>query len=215
MNFIGRKSELGRLKKEYSRDSSFVVVYGRRRVGKTTLIKEFISDKKALYFLAGEETDRQNLDRFTDKLKDFTGHAVLEGARYEHWRNAFKAFAETYPDEKKVLIIDVFQYLVSGNPAFPSIFQQVWDEILADKNVMVILCGSLISMMTSQVLSHSSPLYGRRTAQIRYTFASRKSSRSGTDASIEPTIIIEPGAQSDPSIDTAELTGAGSSNGSK
>ncbi len=167
MNFIGRKSELGRLEKEYSRDSSFVVVYGRRRVGKTTLIKEFIRDKKALYFLAGEETDRQNLDRFTDKLKDFTGHAVLEGARYEHWRNAFKAFAETYPDEKKVLVIDEFQYLVSGNPAFPSIFQQVWDEILCNKNVMVILCGSLISMMTSQVLSHSSPLYGRRTAQIR------------------------------------------------
>ena len=167
MKFIGRKNELERLEKEYKREVSFVVVYGRRRVGKTTLIKEFIKDKKALYFLAGEETDRQNLDNFTEKLRNFTVNSILDGARYEHWRNAFGAFADSFPDEKKVLIIDEFQYLVSSNPAFPSIFQQIWDEVLNDRNVMVILCGSLISMMTSQVLSHSSPLYGRRTAQIR------------------------------------------------
>lgn len=167
MIFLGRKKELDRLNKEYQRDSSFVVVYGRRRVGKTTLIREFIKDKKALYFLAGEETDRQNLDSFTEKLRAFTGNDILEGARYEHWRNAFKTFANSFPSEKKVLVIDEFQYLVSSNPAFSSIFQQAWDEFLNDKNIMVILCGSLISMMTSQVLSHSSPLYGRRTAQIR------------------------------------------------
>ena len=124
MNFIGRKSELGRLEKEYSRDSSFVVVYGRRRVGKTTLIKEFVKDKKALYFLAGEETDRQNLDRFTDKLKDFTGHAVLEGARYEHWRNAFKAFAETYPAEKRCLLLMNFSILFRAIPPFPRSFNR-------------------------------------------------------------------------------------------
>jgi len=64
-------------------------------------------------------------------------------------------------------VIDEFQYLVNGNPAYPSIFQKAWDEILKDNQVTVILCGSLISMMTTRVLSHSSPLYGRRTAQIR------------------------------------------------
>ncbi|MEE3406189.1 MAG: ATP-binding protein, partial [Acutalibacteraceae bacterium] len=66
-----------------------------------------------------------------------------------------------------MLVIDEFQYLVSVNTAYPSIFQEAWDEILKESNVMVILCGSLISMMTSKVLSRSSPLYGRRTAQIR------------------------------------------------
>ena len=71
------------------------------------------------------------------------------------------------PQKKKLLVIDEFQYLVSVNAAYPSIFQEAWDEILKDSNVMVILCGSLISMMTSKVLSRSSPLYGRRTAQIR------------------------------------------------
>lgn len=66
-----------------------------------------------------------------------------------------------------VVILDEFQYLGRSNPAFPSVFQRVWDEILKERNVMVILCGSLISMMVSQTLSYQSPLYGRRTAQIR------------------------------------------------
>ena len=75
--------------------------------------------------------------------------------------------ASYQPQEKKVLVIDEFQYLVSVNAAYPSIFQEAWDEILKDSNVMAILCGLLISMMISKVLSRSSPLYGRRTAQIR------------------------------------------------
>jgi AAA+ ATPase superfamily predicted ATPase len=70
-------------------------------------------------------------------------------------------------DDKKVIIIDEFQYLGKSNPAFPSIFQKIWDTLLKELNIMVILCGSLISMMESQTLSYSSPLYGRRTGQIK------------------------------------------------
>ena len=167
MKFIGRKDELKALEREYKRDSGFVVVYGRRRVGKTTLIKQFIKDKKALYFLASQEQIKQNMINLTSRVARFTGQTYLEKARLENWEQVFKVFAEYEPDQKKILIIDEFQYLVKADPAFPSIFQYVWDEILTDNNVMVILCGSHISMMTSSVLSHSSPLYGRRTAQIR------------------------------------------------
>ena len=167
MKFIGRKDELEALEREYKRDSGFVVVYGRRRVGKTTLIKQFIKDKKALYFLASQEPIKQNMINLTSRVARFTGQTYLEKARLESWEQVFKVFAEYEPDQKKILIIDEFQYLVKADPAFPSIFQYVWDEILTDNNVMVILCGSHISMMTSSVLSHSSPLYGRRTAQIR------------------------------------------------
>ena len=167
MQFIGREQELAALEKEYKRSGGFVVVYGRRRVGKTTLIKEFIKDKNALYFLANEESDRQNLNKFTEKLADFTQQPHLSGSRLENWLSAFRMLTAFQPQEKKVLVIDEFQYLVSGNAAYPSIFQEAWDEILKDGNVMVILCGSHISMMTSKVLSRSSPLYGRRTAQIR------------------------------------------------
>lgn len=167
MIFLGRNSELRILEKEYNRKSSFVVIYGRRRVGKTTLIKEFIKDKNALYFLASEEGNRQNLNKFTQKVSEFTKQPYIADCHFEHWSNVFQAFTSYLPNEKKILVIDEFQYLVNANPAYPSVFQEAWDEIMKDNNVMVILCGSLISMMTSQVLSHSSPLYGRRTAQIR------------------------------------------------
>lgn len=167
MKFIGRKDELAALEREYKRESGFVVIYGRRRVGKTTLIKQFIKDKNALYFLTSQESSKQNMSNLTTKIAQFTGQSYLEKARLESWEQVFKMFAEYKPQQKKILIIDEFQYFVKADPAFPSIFQYAWDEILKGHNVMVILCGSHISMMTSSVLSHSSPLYGRRTAQIR------------------------------------------------
>ncbi len=165
--FIGREPELKKLEKEYGRDSSFLVVYGRRRVGKTTLIKEFIKDKEALYFLASTEMEVLNRNRFLQSLAAFTGKEHLKNSNYDNWYDVFKLFLDHKPGEKKILVIDEFQYLVNSNEAFTSIFQNVWDEMLKNSNIMVILCGSYISMMTSQVLAYSSPLYGRRTAQIK------------------------------------------------
>lgn len=165
--FIGREPELQALEQEYLRHSGFVVIYGRRRVGKTTLIKEFIKNKSALYFLATEEMERQSMKRFLSSVVTFTGQSYLKNANFTDWESIFQIFADYKPNEKKILIIDEFQYLVQVNAAYPSIFQHVWDEVLMKKNVTVILCGSLISMMTTHVLSYSSPLYGRRTAQIR------------------------------------------------
>lgn len=81
----------------------------------------------------------------------------------------FKAIMDSPFDRKPVIVMDEFQYIGKSNPAFPSIFQRIWEEILKTRSVMVILCGSLISMMESQTLAYSSPLYGRRTAQIRLT----------------------------------------------
>lgn len=165
--FIGRNSEIKVLEKEYERESGFVVVYGRRRVGKTTLIKEFIKNKKALYFLATEEMEKGNMNRFADVLAEHTNQPFLKNANFTDWESLFKVFASYKPEEKKIIVIDEFQYLVNVNSAFPSIFQRIWDEVLKEHNVMVILCGSLISRMLTHVLSYSSPLYGRRTAQIR------------------------------------------------
>ena len=166
MTFIGREKELRTLNDNYARNSSFVVIYGRRRVGKTTLITEFIKNKPALYFLATEEVESQNLRRFTDSLADFTGQTHLKSAVYTDWLVLLRLFADHNPNEKKILIIDEFQYLVQTNAAFPSILQKAWDELLQNHNIMIILCGSYIRMMTTHTLSRSSPLYGRRTAQI-------------------------------------------------
>ena len=167
MDFIGRTSELATLNAELKRGSGFVVIYGRRRVGKTTLIKEFIKDKRAFYFLATTESEAQSMKRFAGVLSRATKNPMLSKVTFTDWLDLFQVVADDHPDEKKVLVIDEFPYLVKTNPDFPSILQNAWDEVLKDHNVMLILCGSLISMMKKHALAYDSPLYGRRTAQIR------------------------------------------------
>ena len=166
--FVDRELEMETLQNEYERDgSALVVLYGRRRVGKTTLISEFIKDKKALFFLASEEAESQNRNAFKEKAAEFIDSDLLRSADIKNWDVLFKAIMDTPFESKPVIVLDEFQYLGKANPAFPSIFQRIWEEIMKDKSVMVILCGSLISMMESQTLAYGSPLYGRRTAQIR------------------------------------------------
>ena len=166
-SFIGRRSELAVLEKQYESKNGFVVLYGRSRVGKTTLIKEFIKGKTALYFLASREAEALNIRRFAGDMAGFVGQPALKEGNYTDWRPLFKAFADHEASERKVLVIDELPYLVKGNPAFPSVLQYAWDELLRDANVMLVICGSSVHMMRDVALSHDSPLYGRRTAQIR------------------------------------------------
>lgn len=166
--FIDRELEMETLQREYAREgSALVILYGRRRVGKTTLISEFIKDKNALFFLASEEAEAQNRNAFKEKVAEFVNSNLLRNADIKSWDVLFRAIMDTPFERKPVIVLDEFQYLGKANPAFPSIFQRIWEEILKDHSVMVILCGSLISMMESQTLAYGSPLYGRRTAQIR------------------------------------------------
>ena len=167
MKFIGRQRELEALETEYRKEGGFAVLYGRRRVGKTTLIKEFIKDKPAFYFLATEEVETQSMKRLAGVVARVTQNPMLQRVAFSDWLDLFRLIAEYRPEQKKVLVIDEFPYLVKSNQAFPSILQNAWDEILKDSNVMLILCGSLIGMMQKHALSYDSPLYGRRTAQIR------------------------------------------------
>lgn len=167
-NFINRNEERDFLNKEYeNKTSSLIILYGRRRIGKTALITEFGRDKHMLYFLASEESEKENLNAFEALVAEYTNNELLKSASFDSWDVVFKTLINTNLAEKKLIIIDEFQYLGKSNAAFPSIFQRIWDTILKDKNVMVILCGSLVSMMEAQTLSYSSPLYGRRTGQIK------------------------------------------------
>ena len=168
--FVDREAGLQALEREYAREgSSFVVVYGRRRVGKTELISRFIRNRRSLYYLATEEPELQNLESFQSVAADFLQSDLLHAARISRWEDVFREIARACgpADERAVIVIDEFQYLGRANPAYPSIFQHIWDTMLKDANVMLVLCGSLISLMRDQVLSEESPLYGRRTAQIR------------------------------------------------
>ena len=165
--FIGRQQELETLEREWREGNGFIVVYGRRRVGKTRLIKRFAENKRALYFLASKEDEALNRQRFARDVATFTDNALLAKAHVDDWRTLFQALAQGVGGEPYLLIIDEFPYLASVNPAFPSIMQYVWDEILAGTGVTLVLCGSSVSMMYDKVLAHKSPLYGRRTAQLR------------------------------------------------
>lgn len=166
--FINRERELAALKEQYAaKGASFVVVYGRRRVGKTTLIREFIKDKPALYFPASEESDRENQKDFMNRLVEWMGLDPHEAPAYETWYDIIGLFLKAKKGQKKILVIDEFPFLVKRNPAFPSILQKIWDMDLQDGNVMLILSGSLIHMMTRYALNYESPLYGRRTGQIK------------------------------------------------
>ena len=166
--FVDREKELEFLNSEYAKkESSLVIIYGRRRIGKTSLIKEFEKNKDTIYFLATEESEQQNIQVFKNIVAENLKNNLLLDTNVQKWETIFKEIAKTKLERKKLIVIDEFQYLGKANSAFPSIFQKIWDEILKEKNVMVILCGSLIHMMEAQALNYNSPLYGRRTGQIK------------------------------------------------
>jgi AAA+ ATPase superfamily predicted ATPase len=169
MNFINREKELAVLEKDYKRkDSSFSVIYGRRRVGKTTLIKEFIKDKTAIYFLADKQSEVLQINRFKNIYAEQFNDEALKNLEANSWDHVFNYIVKHLSSkEKLIIVIDEFQYLVKVNRAVPSIYQRLWDDLLKSREIMLILCGSLISMMYSATLSYTSPLYGRRTSQLK------------------------------------------------
>lgn len=187
--FIDRVGELGFLNDEYNRESSsFVVIYGRRRIGKTALIRHFLKNKPGLYFLASEEVEKQNIANLKKMIAEFTGSTLLKKDFDFSWDDLFEVFKDSRTDERRVLVIDEFQYLGKTNKSFPSIFQRIWDNLLKEENIMVILCGSLVTMMQGQTLAYNSPLYGRRTGQIKMkqiTFSNYPGFFEGHDLSRE------------------------------
>ena len=168
-NFVDRKEEWAVLESEYkTKGASFVVVYGRRRVGKSTLLSKFCEGKKHIYFLATEENERQNREEFQRMIAETCALPMMKEAKFDRWEPLFEQLSVWNSEsEKYILVIDEFQYLGKANSAFPSVLMKIWDTFLKDTNIMLILCGSLIRMMTDQVLNYNSPLYGRRTSQIR------------------------------------------------
>ena len=165
--FVGREAELKTLEDLYGRDSwQMIVLYGRRRVGKTTLLAKFIEDKPAIFFSAQEVGDKMNLEVFSRKIFEFFKVPNSFGG-FSSWNDAFDFLAERAEHERFILVIDEFPYAVEGSRGLASILQNVIDHRLKDTNAFWILCGSQIGFMENAVLGHKSPLFGRRTAQMR------------------------------------------------
>jgi len=165
--FIGRERELKTLNEHYgSGNFEFFCIYGRRRVGKTELIKEFIKDKKAIFFTGVEDTKAVNLADFSDSVRE-TLHNTKSKAVYADFKEAFADIFEYAKKEKLVLVIDEYPYLAKSYPGISSLLQVEIDHRLKNTGAFIILCGSSMSFMEKQVMGHKSPLYGRRTGQIK------------------------------------------------
>lgn len=172
MQFINREKELDFLEKQYKdKNSNFVVVYGRRRTGKTFLIREFICNKPNIYFLADIQTETEQLLDFQETAADFLAQdELLKNKAFKTWDTFFRYLTDKIKKEAKkiVLVIDEYTYLYQSNKAISSILQKYWDKEWQDSGkVFLILCGSLVGMMAKLTLYHSAPLYGRNTGQIK------------------------------------------------
>ncbi|MCK5762838.1 MAG: ATP-binding protein [Clostridiales bacterium] len=162
--FFGRKEELSFLEEKYmSSKAEFVVLYGRRRIGKTALIQEFVKDKAHVFYSAVQITDGVQLQKMSKIIKQFYGD-VLYSNQFFDWESLFRFISDhTLKEKKMILVIDEFPYMVQGNKSIPSILQNLWDHHLSQHNIMIILCGSSMSFMEKEILSEKNPLYGRAT----------------------------------------------------
>lgn len=166
MKFINRDSELKALNQKWlEKKPQLFIIYGKRRIGKTELIKQFAKEKAALYFLADKRTVGEQLAELGRIIGRFFDDAILEKRGFSDWLEAFQ-YLKGKAKGRLVMVIDEYPYLTETNNATSSIFQKGWDEYLKDSPIFMILSGSSISMMESEALIYKSPLYGRRTGQM-------------------------------------------------
>lgn len=166
--FIGRNAELQQLNNLYKQNKfQCVIIYGRRRVGKTTLINEFIKDKEAIYFTSIESTAKDNLENFSKSIAALSNTNTDNAPIYKDFGSALEAVNNISLNRKLILVIDEYPYLARSYRPISSVLQELIDNKLKDNaNLFIILCGSSMSFMEKQVLGYQSPLYGRRTAQF-------------------------------------------------
>lgn len=165
--FIGRKRELNNLDRLYGSDRfEFVVIYGRRRVGKTALINQFIGEKRAIYFMGVESNTKQNLDNFSKSIMEFS-NGFETGSSFQSFQAALEFVFKLSEKERIILAIDEYPYVARSSKSLASTLQLLIDKYKDTSKLLLILCGSSMSYMEDHVLAYKAPLYGRRTAQIK------------------------------------------------
>ena len=169
--FIGREAELSFLQDKYDEElGQLVVLYGRRRVGKTETLREFCKGKPHIFYSCTQITDKVQLAKFSKQLFKENIPAKQYISEFSDWESAFHSVLDLpYGDKKKLLIVDEFPYMCKGNKSIPSILQNLWDAELKDKNVMIVLCGSAMSFIEKELLAEKNPLYGRATGIYKMT----------------------------------------------
>ena len=169
--FIGREAELKFLQDKFDNENGqLVVLYGRRRVGKTETLREFCKGKQHVFYSCTQSTDKVQLSKFSKYILKEDIPAKQYISEFADWESAFRSVLDfPFGDQKKLLIIDEFPYMCKGNKSIPSVLQNLWDAELKDKNVMIVLCGSAMSFIEKELLAEKNPLYGRATGIYKMT----------------------------------------------
>lgn len=166
--FLNREKEIELLEELYSsKKFEFLVLYGRRRIGKTALLQEFTKKHKAIFFSAQEKSDLLNLRDFSKSVQSYFENDFI--SPFETWENSIdyickKTEDEKFKNERIFIVIDEFPFIAQENPSIKSIFQHTIDLKWKEKNIFLILCGSSVRFMENEIMGYKSPLYGRATS---------------------------------------------------
>ncbi len=167
--FLGRRAELEALDKIYRAEGSgFVPIYGRRRVGKSELILQFMQGKPGIYHLGKQGPAELQVKEFLQAAAQVMQEPLLQHLPGDSWKTALQTVVARWTRNRKlILALDEFQWTASASPELPSVLQECWDRHWKKTGkVLLILCGSYIGFMEREVLGKGSPLFGRRTGQI-------------------------------------------------
>lgn len=166
--FYCREEELSIMNRRYEKGQfECIVIYGRRRVGKTALINEFCKDKRTIYFSALNASARENLEALSKAIYSCKNPDGLSAPTYQNYSDALDEITVMAKQDRLVFVIDEYPYLAKAEKSFSSRLQHIIDHTWQESNLYLILCGSSMSFMEYQVLGYESPLYGRRTAQFK------------------------------------------------
>ncbi|MCD7716352.1 MAG: ATP-binding protein [Lachnospiraceae bacterium] len=167
-SFYCREEELRKLNARYE-DGDFecIIIYGRRRVGKTALINEFCKDKPTIFFSALNTTGQENLESLSRAIMSFERPDTFLPPVFRDYNAALDEITGLSKEARIVFVIDEYPYLAKAKPAISAMLQHVIDHKWKNSKLFLILCGSSMSFMENQVLGQESPLYGRRTAQFK------------------------------------------------
>lgn len=166
--FLNRLRELQGLNRRYAGEmAELFVLYGRRRTGKSALLREFCQGKSHLYYLASQVRERDNLAQLREALLAAYPDPLLASMQFTSWEVVFHYLTQLAQRERFVVVLDEFPYLCQENPALPSIMQRWWDMAGKQSRMMLVLCGSHVGFMEQEILAERSTLFGRRTGQMR------------------------------------------------
>ncbi len=155
------------LEREWNkRGGRLIVLYGRRRIGKTRLLMEFIRDKRGIFYIAEDTSVRIQINGLKEKIAQFLDDTLLNELEMHTWSQLLEYLAKNMPKRRFYLIIDEFTYLIKNDKGILSVLQKFWDTIFANSSAYIIISGSMLGLMNDMVLSYASPLYGRRSRDL-------------------------------------------------